>query len=199
MYYYDEGVLYMTDNEYWYKYYLQKYNDSCYEIYDCDYRIYNLKNQRQQKVNLINKLKTEMQNTQTAFDGVGSILKSEEKLNNCLVDVANKTSQASVNFTNMVNSSDVKSKSLTDVYSDETTKTKNVLNNVLSKLKLRKNNLRAKLSNLQTELNHANGDLQSIDSDIRRISSDMSYWKQQKTNNYYNMEYYRRKMMQEVC
>lgn len=188
----------MADNEYWYNYYRQKYYDSCTEISNCDNRAYNLKNQRQQAVNRINQLNTDISNTQTALEGVTAVIKSEGSLNNKLATVAQKTSQASVNFSGMVNSSDVKSKSLTDVYSDETTKTRNTLNNVLSTLKSRKTSLSTKLSNLKSALNRTNSELQNIDSDIRRVNSDMSYWRQQKSSNYYNMEYYRRKMLQEA-
>ena len=188
----------MADNEYWYNYYRSKYTGSCNEINNCDNRIYNLNNQRKQTVNRINQLKTDIKNTQTALDGVTAIIKSEEPLNNKLVTVTNKTSQASVNFSGMVISSDVKSKDLIDVYSAETTKTKNTLDSVLSTLKTRKNELSTKLSNLQSDLNRANSELENIDSNIRKTNSDLSYWKQQKTSNYYNMEDYRRKMMQDA-
>lgn len=88
---------------------------------------------------------------------------------------------------------------MTDVHSDETAKTKSTLNSVLSTLKSRKNSLSIRISNLQNDLNRANADIQRIDSDIKRINSDIVYYKQQKTSTYYNMEYYRRKMIQDVC
>lgn len=99
----------------------------------------------------------------------------------------------------MVEFSDNRIKNLTDVYSDETAKTKSIQNNVISTIKDRKNILSIKLSDLQNDLNRANAEIQRIDSDIKRLNSDIVYWKQQKTSTYYNMEYYRRKMMQDVC
>lgn len=188
----------MSDNEYWYKYYRQKYYDSCYEINNCNNRIYNLKNQRPQKVNTINKLNVDINNTQTALENLEEILKSETSFNTKLVAVENKTRDASVNFTGMVNSSNVKSKNLSEIYSEETTQTKNKLNNILSIFKTKKYNLSTRLNELRSNLSRANSDLQGIDSGIRKANSDISYWKQQKNSNNYNMEYYRRKMMQEV-
>lgn len=91
-------ILVMADNEYWYRYYRQKYYDSCSEISSCDNRIYNLNNQRNQIVNMINQVKTEINNTRRAIDDITEAIKCEESLNNKLSVVENKTSQASVNF-----------------------------------------------------------------------------------------------------
>lgn len=189
----------MADAEYWYNYYRQRYYSSCTEINSCEYEIYNLKNERQKTVNIVNQLGTDIKNTQIAYDGLEETLKGEENINNGLNDVINKTSQASFNFSSMVEFSDNRIKNLTDVYSNEIRNTKNTLNNVISTVKARKNSLSTKLSDLQNDLNRANAEIQRIDSDIKRLNSDIVYWKQQKTSNYYNMEYYRRKMIQDVC
>lgn len=191
-------ILIMADNEYWYRYYRQKYYNSCSEISNCDNRIYNLNNQRNQTVNMINQLRAEIYKTQLAIDDITQAINCEASLNSKLAIVESKTSQAAENFTGMVKSSSVNSKDLNDVYSNETAETKRTLNNVLGTLRTEKNNLNSKITDLQTNLNRLNGDLQSIDSDIRITNSDLLYWKQQKTSNYYNMEYYRRKAMQEA-
>lgn len=188
----------MAESEYWYNYYRQKYYDSCSEINNCDHHIYNLKNGRRQVVNKINQLKTDIRNTQEALSSLEAVIKKEGSISSKLAVVAEKTNQTAVNFSGMVKASDIQSKNIADVYGDEAAKTRNTLNNVWSILGSKKSNLNTSLSNLQADLNRADSDLQNIDSDMKRISADMSYWKQQKTSNYYNMEYYRRKMLQEA-
>lgn len=179
----------MEDND-WYEYYKSKYSDSCTEISNCKSRISSLQDQRRQIVNRINQLKTDIKNTQTALDGVTEIIKSEGSLNDKLVAVSSKTEQASENFIQMVDSSEVISKDLTDVYSVETTNTKKTINSVISSLNTSKGILTEKLTNLKNDLNQANISLQNIDNDISRENSNLSDLKTQKTNNYYNMEYY---------
>ncbi len=188
----------MNESEYRYKQYRQKYYDSCNEISNCDYHIYNLKNERRQMVNRINQLNTDIRNTQDALEGLDAVIRREGSLNDKLRDVADKTNQAAANFSGMVHASDVKSKNIIDVYGDETAKTQTTLNNVWDTLKSRKNNLNTRLAGLQAELNRTRSELQDADNRIRGLNSDMSYWKRQKSSNYYNMEYYRRKMLQEA-
>lgn len=187
----------MSENEYQYKYYRQKYYDSCSEINGCEQRIYHLENERRQTVSRINQLRTDIRNTQTAAENLEVISKQEGDLNSRLSAVADRTDQAAVNFRKMAEASHIRSKNIADVYGDETAKTRNTLNSVWSTLTAKKNNLNTKLSSQQSDLKRADSQLQQIDSSIQGAKSDMSYWKQQKTNNYYNMEYYRKKMMQE--
>jgi chromosome segregation ATPase len=187
----------MTNNEYCYNVYKGKYYESCSEISSCENRIYNLNNQRKQKINQINQLKTDITNTQKALDGFASILKNENSLNNKMVAVGNKTGEASANFSSMV-TGDTKAKSLIDVYGDETAKTRTALANVLNTLETRKNMLSAKLSDLKNQLKSANADLQDIDNQIRTANSDSAFWQGQKNHSSYYMEYYRKKMIKDA-
>lgn len=120
-------------------------------------------------------------------------------MNSRLAAVSGKTGQAADNFREMVHASEIVSKNITEVFGSETTKTKNALNGVWNTLKSKKSSVDTKLSGLQNDLNQANSNLQNIDGSIRQTNSSLSYWRQQKSSNYYNMEYYRRKMMQEAC
>lgn len=186
----------MSDSEYYYNYYRQRYYDSCSQISNCEHQIYNFKNQRQQVVNKINQLHKDIRDTQAALDGLNAVVQREGSLNSKLTVVENKTGQAASNFSGMVKASNIISKSITDVFGSETAKTKSALNRIWNTIKLKKNSLNTKLSNLQADLKQANNNLQNIDSNIRQSNSNLSYWKQKKSNNYYNMEYYRRQMMQ---
>lgn len=188
----------MSDSEYYYNYFRRKYYDSCNQINNCQHQIYNLNNQRPRVVNRINQLNAEIRNVQFAISGLHNSILREGSINSKLTAVANKTTQASDNFREMVRIGGINNKNLTDVFSSETAKTKNALNRVWNTLKSKKNILNAKLTNLQAELRRANSNLQNIDSSKRQYNANLSYWRGQKNNNYYNMEYYRRKMMQEA-
>ena len=47
---------------------------------------------------------------------------------------------------------------------------------------------------IRRELQRAKEDLSDIDSNIRYYKNERDAWKRIKTNNYYNMEYYKRKI-----
>ncbi|MDD5934974.1 MAG: hypothetical protein PUC65_05305 [Clostridiales bacterium] len=104
--------------------------------------------------------------------------------------VAEKTQTATDNYSQMVVASDIKNKVLTEVYSDETTKTTNNINNALSTLRTKLSNLNTKLTNLREELRQANISLQSIDSSLSSARSSLASWNSQKRSDYYNMCYY---------
>ncbi len=70
----------MSENEYWYKYYKQKYYDAIYEVNRAENSVYNSRRQRQQTVNQINDLKSKIRNTQQAFDDIQNVIKSENAL-----------------------------------------------------------------------------------------------------------------------
>ncbi len=171
-----------------------RYYNACSEISSCQNRISDLKRQKQQKINLINKLKTDIKNHQEALEGVSKIIKNDEKLNGKILDVTNKTDQASVNYIGMVSSSDVTNKDLNDVYNEEITNTKSTLNNIFENLKTKKSNLEAKIIDLQNQLRQAESELQDIKDRIVATESDLEDWRRAKTNASYDMEYYRRKM-----
>lgn len=174
-----------------------RYNNACSEINSCERRLCDLKNQRKQKIDQINQLKTDIKNTQKALDGVTKILKSDDALNRKVTAISSKTGQASVNYCGMVISSDVKGKDLTEVYSNETSKTKSTLNNVLTTLKTKKNELNNRLDDLKNQLDRANTDLQNIENQIRSTESSLQSWKNSKRSAANDMEYYRHKMHEE--
>lgn len=184
----------MSDNEYWYNYYRQKYYDSCTNVRICENNIYSLRSQRSQTVNRVNQLNADIKNINDVISDITKVINCEENLNTKIADVANKTNEASLNFSGMVSSSDVNNKSLNDVYSAELTTTKNTLTNVMNTVKSKKNSLVQTLSSYQTSLNQANNSLESLDNSIRNENSNLGYWKQERTNCYYNMEYYKRKI-----
>lgn len=175
-----------------------RYYNACSEISSCQNRISDLKIQRQQKINLINRLKTDIKNHQEALEGVSQIIKNDEKMNTKILDVTNKTGQASVNYIGMVTSSDVTSKDLNEVYNDEMTGTKSTLNSIFENLKSKKSNLEAKIIDLQNQLRQAEAELQDINDRIAATESSLQDWKRAKTNASYDMEYYRRKMNEAV-
>ncbi len=175
-----------------------RYYNACSEINGCENRVYDLKNQRRNTVNRINRLKADTRNTQTALNEMAHVLKSEDSLNRSLSAVADKTSQAAVNFSTMVAASDVKSRDLTNVYGNEAARTKTELENILSTLKTRQKGLEDRLADLQNQLNSAKSELDDIDAQIRATESERRSWESVRRSAANDMEYYRRKMQMAV-
>ena len=96
------------------------------------------------------------------------MVKKEESLNEKFSAVTTKTNEASLNFSQMVSASDTTIKSIEDVYSVETTKTKNALSNILSILKTKKTALNTKITEVENEKKIAESDLKDIEDETRR-------------------------------
>jgi len=176
----------------------RRYYDACSEINGCENRIIDLRSQRQQKINQINQLKTDIKNNQEALEGITQIVKSDVSLNKKFIDIGSKTSQAADNYIGMVSASNVSSKNLSDVYKDETAKTKQTLSDIFESLKAKKTALSAKITDLKNQLRRAESELQDIENRIKKTEADLQSWKQTKTNASIDMEYYSRRMAEAV-
>jgi len=66
-----------VDYSYLYQRAKSRYYEACAEITSCQNKIDDLKKQQQQKINLINQLKTDIKNHEEALDKVKEIIKSE--------------------------------------------------------------------------------------------------------------------------
>jgi len=128
---------------------------------------------------------------------VENIIKSDQKLNQGITDIATKTDQASTNYCGMVRASDSASKSIEVAYSAEATSTKSTLGSILDGLKTKKNALVAKIEDLKSQLSRAETDLSDTDSSIRTTQTNLGDWRRSKTSASYDMDYYRRKMAAE--
>jgi chromosome segregation ATPase len=184
----------VADYEYYYNNARNRYYNACSEINKCENKINNLEAQRRQKINLINRLKVDIKRNQDALDRMIAITKSDGSLNSRVANVSNKTVQASVNFSGMVKSSNVINKSLIDVYSEETAKTKSILNQIFGSFEARKASLEARLMDLKTQLRNAEAALQDIENGITSNKASLQDWTVAKNNAAYDMEYYRRRM-----
>ena len=185
----------MEDNEYYYNYYREKYYNACAEINSCDQRIYSLQQQRKTISQSIISLNAKIRKLENTVEDLEDVLGCESKISSQMTTVNTKIQEAAVNYSGMVSSSDVANKDLTSVYSDDNATTKTTISNVFATVRTKKTNLSSDLSDLQAELQHKRNEQQSADKEIGIQQSNRSYWQQQKTNAYYNMEYYRRKMM----
>lgn len=182
------------DYEYYYNNARNRYYNACSEINVCENRINELRGQEVQKVNQINQLSTDIRNNREALEGLEQIIRVEPVLNEKLVRINRHISQAAVNYSGMVSSSNVVNKNLNDIYNDGNAK--NTLNSVLENLKIRKNSVAARVEELQSKLQQANSNLQEIQNAIRSTESSLQSWQGVKTNASIDMEYYRRKMNQ---
>lgn len=188
----------MEDYEYYYNNAKDRYYNACSEISSCQNRIYDLQSQKKATINKINQLKTKINNTKTALNGITQILKSEQNLQQKISVISDKTDQAATNYSSMAVASHVQIKNLTDVYSDQASKTKTNLNNILNSLKSKKTTLNNQLNNLQNQLKGANSDLEDINNQIRNTENNLQSWRNTQQNASYDMEYYRQKMQQSM-
>lgn len=174
-----------------------RYEDACVGINNCNRRIYDLENQRRNKINQINQLNTDIKNTQTALDGVKKLVNGEERLNQAVTAVSNTTNEASGNFKHMVEDSNVCTKDLNVVYGDEMSRTKAAVGNIMNTLKAKQAELTNRLNNLKTQLNIAKNDLQNIENQLRTEKSNLQSLENSKRNAANDMEYYSRKIQEE--
>ncbi len=180
--------------EYYYNNARNRYYDASAEITSCENRINDLRHQRQQKVNQINQLRTDIKNHQDALANITQISQSSQILHRKLLYINNKTSEASMNFSGMLSSSSEPSKNLDDVYGEEMSNTRHALNGILDSLNAKKNTLNSQIADLQSQLRQAEWDLQDIDNDARATQTRLQESKSRRSNASYDMEYYRRKM-----
>jgi chromosome segregation ATPase len=187
-----------VDYSYLYERAKSRYYEACSEITSCQNQIDDLKKQRQQKINLINQLKTDIKNHEDALQKVKEIIKSETDFNNRVQDISSKTGQAAVNYTAMIECSNVVNKNLNEVYGDEMSNTKRTINDIFTNLKAKRSELEAKIIDLKNRLKQAENELNEINSRITATQSRLQEWTSVKTQASYDMEYYRRKMSQAV-
>lgn len=185
----------MEDYEYYYSYYRGKYYDACSEVDSCDRQINSLQQQRNDHTKANTSLSAKIRKTERALELLEDILKRENPINTKLAAVNTKTQQAAVNYSGMVSSSDVSNKDLNEVYGQELSSTKTTISGVFETVRTRKTNLSTELSDLQAELQRRKQAIEDIDRQLRSLRSDRGYWKKKKTSHYYNMEYYRKKML----
>lgn len=175
-------------------YYRRKYYDACGEINACESRIYNYKQERKATVKAVNQLQSDIKKTDTAIEKLTDVLSMEESIQTKMLAVQEKTETAAANYTAMVSASDVVSKNLSDVYSTEMAQTRSTMSGVIQTVRTRKNNLDASVADMRANLNEANQYIENLDSQIHTQEGNLSYWKQEKKNAYYNADYYRRKL-----
>ena len=188
----------MRDYEELYNEYRSKYNNACDEVNECNRQISSLKDQRKTKVSRINELNASNRKLRDAIGDMKAVLGREDNVTEKLTKGSTKMETAADNFSSMVDASDVNSKSLTDVFSDESSNTKTAISTIFSTVKTRKKDLEGRLDEQEKELKRVKDDLSDIDAAIRRENGEISEWKSKKTNYYINMEYYKRKMEQEA-
>ena len=147
-------------------------------------------------INRINQLKAEIRDHENAYEQMVQVVRHEDALNSKFSAVISKTDDASANFAGMALASDVAGKNLTQVYGDETARTKSTLTDVMSTLITRKNAVNAKISDLNSQLRAAESQLQNNKNQISSTQADLAEWQRIRTNASYDMEYYRRKMLE---
>ena len=104
---------------------------------------------------------------------------------------------ASENLLNMAIASSVQNKSLSSVYSAESSKTQNTLNNIFSSPGNKNKAVENKISELQESILRAESELRDIEAGIRSAESAASDWRNVRRNASCDMDYYRRRMQEE--
>lgn len=174
-----------------------RYYNACSEINSCNNRLRELEMQKQQKIKEINKLETDIKDHEEALSGVEKMLQSDSNLNQDISNISNKTDHAADNFIGMVKASDIKSKDLRDVYSNEMAKTKSTLSGIIDGLKTKKTTLTNKIVELKEKLRIAKANLEDIKARIKSTESSLRDWQSVRSSASIDMEYYSRKMSEE--
>ena len=160
-------------------------------------RIYELENQRRSVIHLINQLHAELRNAKEALDGVINLVKGEESLNQSITDISKATEEASEAFRHMAESSSINSKDLSTVYGDEISKTKEIAREIMDTLRKRQDEMINRVHDLEIRLDRACNELQDIENRLRAEKENLNNLERSKRNAANDMEYYRRKSMEE--
>lgn len=175
----------------------RRYNNACYEITNCNNRISALENNKQHLTNQINQLEADLKKANKAFDQIRKILDREETLNEKIQSVETKTQEASVNYTAMVDASDITSKNLSELYGEESRQTRLKVEAIMATVREKSSVLSTRVEELERSLNTANQDYDTTKQQLRSTKSEVSDWERIKRNASYDMTYYRRKLEQE--
>ncbi|GFH96504.1 hypothetical protein IMSAGC003_03061 [Lachnospiraceae bacterium] len=174
-----------------------RYYDACSEITNCENRANELRSQKQQKISLINQLKAELKRNEEALLGLSKAIKADVGLHEGLSKITTNMNAASENLLNMAIASSVQNKSLSSVYSAESSKTQNTLNNIFSSPGNKNKAVENKISELQESILRAESELRDIEAGIRSAESAASDWRNVRRNASCDMDYYRRRMQEE--
>lgn len=188
----------MTDNEYNYNYYKNKYYELCAEKNSCDRKIAALESERKAIINEINELEARIKNIKKAIEDMENAIKNEDSLTGKLNDFGKKIEEVASSFKNMVVSSEVTNADLAEIHSSKLQKNENILSGVMSTFKTKIRELNDTLTELENILKNKNIELQNVDSSINNQKSAKSNLAQQCSNCCANMECYKRKMNQEL-
>lgn len=189
----------MEDYEALYNHHRSKYYEACSEVNGWERSVVAWKNQRQGTINWINELEANKRRTNDAIDDLKAVLNCKGSVDEKLSLASKKLDDASANYSVMVNASDVSSKSLSDVFGEESRKTTASINDVFDKVKRRHDQLQDKLNELNAQLRNARGQLENLNAQIRSGESALHNWSVSRNNHMYNMDYYKRKMQTQAC
>ena len=147
-----------------------RYENACSGINSCNYRIYELENQRRSVIHLMNE---------------------------SITDISKATEEASEAFRHMAESSSINSKDLSTVYGDEISKTKKIAREIMDTLRKRQGEMINRVHDLEIRLDRACNELQDIENRLRAEKENLNNLERSKRNAANDMEYYRRKSMEE--
>lgn len=174
-----------------------RYENACNEINSCNCRIYELENQKRSVIHEINQFHAMLRNMNEAFNGVTNLVKGKDSLNQSITDISKATEEASEAFRHMAESSSIDSKDLSAVYGDEISQTKAIAQEIMDTLKKSQNELVNRIHSLEIRLDHAYNDLQDIENRLRAEKMNLENLERSKRSAANDMEYYRRKSMEE--
>ncbi len=182
------------DYEYYYNSAKGRYYDACSNISSCEGRRSGYVNEKNRRINEITEINAKLRKHYEALEQIEKIIKLETELNDNCTTIKNAIDEAGLNFSAMVQSSDVSTKNLSDVYKDENASD---VGKIFDGIRVKKSNLNGKISELEERKRNAEKNLADADSGIRTCDSDISHWRGVKSSASIDMEYYKRKMEEE--
>lgn len=182
------------DYEYYYNSAKSRYYDACSNINSCENRRNEYINEKNRRINEINEVSAKLNKHYEALEQIENLIKLETDLNNDCTKIKNAVDEAGINFSGMVQSTDVTTKSLSDVYKDENTVE---VGKIFDQIRMKKSNLSGRINELEECKRNAENNLANAESGIRTCSDDISHWGSVKSSASIDMEYYKRKMEEE--
>ena len=168
-----------------------RYNNAVSEISSHEYRLNDLRTQKQQTITLINELKVDIENHATAYISMNKIINESPNIHSRLNSSDNKIIDAATNYTDMANSYGVATKDLTTVFSGDSTGTRLALINIFDILRERNAIIKERGMELQAQLRQAETNLENIESAIGTNETNLQSWVSARRSASISMAHYR--------
>lgn len=175
-----------------------RYYNACSEISNCQSRLNQLNAEKQTTISTINRLTVEINDYSIVNDELRELLGTESSINASHDGVVSSVGEAADTYIGMIEASNIVSKNLSDVFSNEDAVTRSTISTSMETIRSKKNVIETILEQKRTELAQAQTRLEELNASISSTNAELSSWESTKNSAAMDMEYYSRKMAEEA-